>query len=110
MPNHGETPVTTTSVETVDESAGQSVSESNTEASIGQKLETLATGDEQQDSQKPESNADVGLSLDELISKQKRKAEPEKVADSNPVDMMQKMMAMMSGQIPMVGYGLWTYF
>ena len=50
---------------------------------------------------KPVPSADIGLSLDDLIAKKKSEAKSQS-NETNPMEIMQKMMAMMSGQIPMV--------
>ena len=54
---------------------------------------------------KREENPELNLTLDELIQKSKTKAQT--TMPQNPMEMMQTMMSMMSGQIPMVCIPNW---
>lgn len=68
----------------------------------------MAESEDEKEAEKPKSrpvNPDVNLSLDELIAKSKGKTNTQPASTGqNPMEIMQKMMMMMSGQIPMVRY------
>ena len=96
-----ETSEETSEEKTTDSSEAQP--ENKPEAQPEMQPETQLESEDMQieEESKPVPSADIGLSLDDLIAKKKSETKSQS-NDINPMEMMQKMMAMMSGQIPMV--------